>query len=837
MRLAQSHRRSDHTPIITLFSIALLLCLLSSLPVFVNGGVGSVGVGSSSYGFDSFGSTSQIIAVGDFNSDKHTDIFLLNTIQNKSDAATSTSTSTSSTSVWLIEVWLWNIDSSEFQRDPDSTITSERPIDNVVPGDFNYDGRMDLLLSGPTTDALDRPVHWLRIHLGLLDHFHHESIDLPESVDQILVLDANNDMRLDIFGSRWNEQTIKANTQQHANHTQRGTSESIQKRPSSNPNRRLLQDETETETDGNNDSSDIADSSSGVASLSRTTRTYWLGSSPLLDVDDLDPPMPTFRLEPQDMSSLETGAIGLYSAGGRPFPDLSIPHSHGIVDLDGDCMGDLVVSSEGMIDIGDGTMVKHKLLEIWLNQPERGLVFHSTSILPLGAGQVTFADLDQDGNMDIIVPILASLGGEEDVNEIHIYYNQAKQLCGSMYDRAEYFSTLGSIGRTGCRSLSNLCESDPNFFFDFMSFTPASQSVTKGGTMNTVIYQFPSAAGGGGPYSSWTTPADESNAPATRIPFTMRLADINLDGFPDLLLPILPTPKENVDYGIVELWFNVPCSASGGSDPMVSCSSSAIHRGRRAFSSFGADELNNALGQVRGAFGGATFLDVAGDGQIDIILTTIEPPTVSDTIVTTSTATPSTSLAVGSYASHLFRNNLNEDAYFLQSFASNGVCPAWCPSPLRHFPDPKPYGVNQPGAVFKFAYTDLEGVAHTAIGGQIMQSGYLALSPPYVTFGLGRTNTFIDTFFFGIGLNETTHSRSWVSIVPNAQIIIFPYPHDQPDEWILELFVSPTSHLFWVCISWASVLTLLAIVIGYLHLREKREDEKEKRKHQLLFTF
>jgi integrin alpha FG-GAP repeat containing protein 1 len=423
---------------------------------------------------------------------------------------------------------------------------------------------------------------------------------------------------------------------------------------------------------------------------------------------------------------------------------------------------------------------------------------------------LTFADVDNDGNIDIMLPIFTE---HDSANEIHIYYNQAQQLCGSAFD----------AGDGGCRPTANLCAPDDAFYFDFMSYTAASQAPPRN-SANLVIYHFPTGMIGGHMFQA-AHPPDAHN-PATGAPFQLRLGDINLDGYPDLLLALTPTPAENVEYGVVELWFNVPCPSGSGSgagpqphEEGIMCAAEAQGHGRRVFSAHN-DEANNVLSSVPGAFAGAAFFDIGDNGEMDIIFSALAPNGPD----------------AGTYSTHAFVNNFNEDAYFLTTIASNGVCPAWCASEPR-FPTPKAYGVNMPGATFKFAYTDLSGSQHMSIGAQLPQSGYLAWSPPYCTFGLGRTNTFIDTFFFGIGLNATVHSRSWVSVVPNAQIIIFPYPHDQPDEWTLELFVSPTSHLFWVCISWASLLTVLVLVIGYLHLQEKREDEKEKRKHQLLFTF
>lgn len=94
-------------------------------------------------------------------------------------------------------------------------------------------------------------------------------------------------------------------------------------------------------------------------------------------------------------------------------------------------------------------------------------------------------------------------------------------------------------------------------------------------------------------------------------------------------------------------------------------------------------------------------------------------------------------------------NNFFNDAFFLktmgtyqQLFAqvilkmkigSNGVCPSFCSTGPK-FPSPKvstiiplhhlqwqPYGVNFPGAVFKFTYSELDGTKRVTEGDQHLQ--------------------------------------------------------------------------------------------------------------------
>lgn len=73
--------------------------------------------------------------------------------------------------------------------------------------------------------------------------------------------------------------------------------------------------------------------------------------------------------------------------GSEGLPPIDMPHSNAFVDINGDCLSDLVITSN------NGT---NRFLEVWLNSDASGTPeFTLTEVLdlPEGAGQVTFSDL------------------------------------------------------------------------------------------------------------------------------------------------------------------------------------------------------------------------------------------------------------------------------------------------------------------------------------------------------------------------------------------------------------------------------------------------------------
>ena len=205
-------------------------------------------------------------------------------------------------------------------------------------------------------------------------------------------------------------------------------------------------------------------------------------------------------------------------------------------------------------------------------------------------------------------------------------------------------------------------------------------------------------------------------------------------------------------------------------------------------------------------------------------------------------------------------NNLEADSLFLKAVGMNGVCQArslfysagifpapflirshnqaWCPTGSK-FPSPKPYGGIGPGATFKFTVSDLDGTQRARIGAQLSVSGPQSLLTPYSHHGLGRTNDYLQYFFAGFPFAAgTQHWQVWPGIIPNAQLIVFPFEPNTPADWTLELLVSPARSLPAVAAAVVITMAALALAALYFHFEERRQDQAEKQKRaEYLLTF
>ena len=63
---------------------------------------------------------------------------------------------------------------------------------------------------------------------------------------------------------------------------------------------------------------------------------------------------------------------------------ISAPHSNAFIDINGDCLSDLILISE---------KDDRKILEIWIADLHSGFIFDQSFFLPIGAGQISFFDI------------------------------------------------------------------------------------------------------------------------------------------------------------------------------------------------------------------------------------------------------------------------------------------------------------------------------------------------------------------------------------------------------------------------------------------------------------
>ena len=122
---------------------------------------------------------------------------------------------------------------------------------------------------------------------------------------------------------------------------------------------------------------------------------------------------------------------------------------------------------------------------------------------------------------------------------------------------------------------------------------------------------------------------------------------------------------------------------------------------------------------------------------------------------------------------------------------------------------------------------------HPIVLAQNSGSSMTRLELPYVFFGLGRINNYIENFYFGISKTGEWF-YSWSPIIPNSQLLLSAIDVD-PTNWKIQIFINPTKGLWVIIICTASVLLALGVAIIYFHWKEKVEDRKENEKNFDIF--
>lgn len=103
--------------------------------------------------------------------------------------------------------------------------------------------------------------------------------------------------------------------------------------------------------------------------------------------------------------------------------------------------------------------------------------------------------------------------------------------------------------------------------------------------------------------------------------------------------------------------------------------------------------------------------------------------------------------------------------------------------------------------------------------GQLPQTSYQSLLTPYVYFGLGRTNNYIENLFVGSTKHTDQHYINMEGVIPNSKVVI--NPPIKGDDWRRELYLRPGEWIPWVTLTVVVATILLAAIVFVLHLHEK----------------
>jgi len=301
---------------------------------------------------------------------------------------------------------------------------------------------------------------------------------------------------------------------------------------------------------------------------------------------------------------------------------------------------------------------------------------------------------------------------------------------------------------------------------------------------------------------------DDMKIQQFHFPMTLRQADFNGDGYPDLVT--LMKPSDEGDPIVVVLFNHLSNSTLPG----------------RTFNAWPAPKpYPNSRRPLL-----VSFFDAFEDGKPDLLMSTIDKKNPDKIYI------------------DLLINTFMDDACFLKVMVASGLCyddcsgvkgpnstPTFEPGGENVLVKGVAYGTNQPGPTICHELVDTEGKRRRGCGGQLTQSAFFPLQMPYIIFGLGSTPNFVDMLTATIPIPNSTitpRTRSWTQIVPDAQVVLIPYPIDDPSQWRSKLFLTPSDMVLSTLITLATICILLIIVIAFLHRKEILEDIAEHEEYK-----
>lgn len=157
---------------------------------------------------------------------------------------------------------------------------------------------------------------------------------------------------------------------------------------------------------------------------------------------------------------------------------------------------------------------------------------------------------------------------------------------------------------------------------------------------------------------------------------------------------------------------------------------------------------------------------------------------------------------------------------FLRVNILSGLCSDKYPSEYNcsHLP----YGSSPPGANVCFQGSFPGQYSCLA---QSSQTAHFSLQPPYMIFGLGDVLNVINDLNIAIpNGNQTERIHKWNDIIPGSKLVIVPYKPNEMNIWEIRVFINMSIYSMFALLFLLVLCLILILAIIILHFREKRED-------------
>ncbi|KAI6240967.1 hypothetical protein M3Y99_00406500 [Aphelenchoides fujianensis] len=176
------------------------------------------------------------------------------------------------------------------------------------------------------------------------------------------------------------------------------------------------------------------------------------------------------------------------------------------------------------------------------------------------------------------------------------------------------------------------------------------------------------------------------------------------------------------------------------------------------------------------------------------------------------------------------------DTTFLKIQVFSNVCADDCPAtPISD----RGSGISWVGACAAFSMSTSYGAPRVSTQCQLPQTSYRTFHSPFVLFGLGRSPNFVDIVNLGSPrwpADSSNQHYQLKQIVPNSRVIVVP-PERDGNHWQSRLYLTPSRLIIQSLIVQISVCFILFCLVLGLHLREKRDDRRERQSQSHRFHF